>query len=167
MQGLENVLILLQEIPDAENLIPDYYEVDTEISRNNQDNVTNVQDEEKNTKHIQDQGKPTFVNIKWKEETEKQLVNIEKNIASNRETDAPIKYSEIKNVISKLKRDKAPGPDTIINEIVKFSKNVFIISIVKLFNPILNTGIYPSMWKCSYLILLHKSGEKSYPNNYP
>ncbi|CAC5370981.1 unnamed protein product [Mytilus coruscus] len=28
---------------DAENLIPDYYEVDTEIARNNQDNVTNVQ----------------------------------------------------------------------------------------------------------------------------
>ncbi|CAC5383251.1 unnamed protein product [Mytilus coruscus] len=28
---------------DAENLIPDYYEVDTKISRNNQDNVTNVQ----------------------------------------------------------------------------------------------------------------------------
>ncbi|CAC5417233.1 unnamed protein product [Mytilus coruscus] len=28
---------------DAENLIPDCYEVDTEISRNNQDNITNVQ----------------------------------------------------------------------------------------------------------------------------
>ncbi|CAG2252847.1 unnamed protein product [Mytilus edulis] len=28
---------------DAKNLIPNYYEVDTEISRNNQDNVTNVQ----------------------------------------------------------------------------------------------------------------------------
>ncbi|CAC5370659.1 unnamed protein product [Mytilus coruscus] len=28
---------------DAENLIPDYYEVDTDIARNDQDNVTNVQ----------------------------------------------------------------------------------------------------------------------------
>ena len=125
-----------------------------------------LKDEEIITKHIQDQGKPTFVNIKWKEEIEKQLVNIEKNIISNRETDAPIKYSEIKNVISKLKKEKVPGPDTIINEIVKFSKNVSIKSIVKLFNLILNTGIYPSKWKYSYLILLHKSGVKTDPNNY-
>ncbi|CAC5367879.1 unnamed protein product [Mytilus coruscus] len=59
------------------------------------------------TKWLIDQGCSPWVKTQKKEEKEKQLVNIEKNITSNRETDASIKYSEIKNIISKLKKEKA------------------------------------------------------------
>ena len=38
--------------------------------------------------------------------------------------------------------------------------------IVKLFNTILNTGIYPNKWSKSFLILIQKSGNKSDPHNY-
>jgi hypothetical protein len=43
---------------------------------------------------------------------------------------------------------------------------VIIKSIAKMFNLILKTGIYPKSWKDSYIIALHKKGDKSDPNNY-
>jgi hypothetical protein len=37
---------------------------------------------------------------------------------------------------------------------------------VKLFNLILDSGKYPSAWRKSFIILIHKSGDKSDLNNY-
>ena len=82
------------------------------------------------------------------------------------ETDSPITYKEVKTVINNLKKGKASGPDNIINELIKYSKNVTIPCIVKLFNLILNTGIYPTSWQKSLIVLIHKDGDKNEPNNY-
>jgi hypothetical protein len=37
---------------------------------------------------------------------------------------------------------------------------------VKLFNLILDSGKYPSAWRKSFIIRIHKSGDKSDLNNY-
>ncbi|XP_071145017.1 uncharacterized protein [Mytilus edulis] len=82
------------------------------------------------------------------------------------ETDAPITFAEVKLVISNLKVNKSAGPDRIVNEILKHSQPVIINSIVKVFNLILKTGNYPDSWKLSFMIPLHKKGDKLDPNNY-
>ena len=57
---------------------------------------------------------------------------------------------------------KSSGPDKILNEILKYSKPVTLKSYTKLFNLILKSGCYPK----SYIIAIHKSGDKSNLNNY-
>ena len=91
---------------------------------------------------------------------------LKKNICFNPETDDPITIKEIKFVLNKLKNGKAGGPDGIINEVIKYSCNITLKSVAKLFNLILKSGQYPKRWNKSYMILLHKSGSKSDPSNY-
>lgn len=68
--------------------------------------------------------------------------------------------------MNKLKNGKAGGPDGIINEVIKYSCNITLKSVAKLFNLISKSGHYPKQWNKSYMILLHKSGSKSDPSNY-
>jgi len=65
-----------------------------------------------------------------------------------------------------LKTGKSAGLDLISNEIIKFSGICTCKSITKLFNLILDSGKYPSNWRKSFIILIHKSGDKLNINNY-
>ena len=167
MQYRQNIY---NSLTDTFNKKPkDYWEIIKSLKgkKNEENDIPEIlNDENIIINHIQNQGKPAKVNELFAKELEEKLNDIEKNIEFNEKTDAPITCSEIKKVIYNLKKGKSPGPDNIINEIIKYSKNVTIKSIAKLFNIILNSGIYPSMWKKSFVILLHKSGEKCDPNNY-
>ena len=82
------------------------------------------------------------------------------------ELDIPISRSEIIEEISKLDNNKAISFDRVSNEILKTGKLVFAKPLLNLFNPILSSTIYPTNWKCDILTPLHKSGDKSDPNNY-
>ena len=48
----------------------------------------------------------------------------------------------------------------ISNEILKTAKLVISEPILRLFNSILSSSIYPSQWKMDILSPIHKSGEK-------
>ena len=63
-------------------------------------------------------------------------------------------------------RNNATHPLYIANEIIKYSSVATCKSIVKLFNLILDSGKYPSVWRKSFIIRIHKSGDKSDLNNY-
>ena len=65
-----------------------------------------------------------------------------------------------------MKTGKSAGPYLISNEIIKFSGICTCKSITKLFNLILDSGKYPSNWRKSFIILIHKSGDKLNINNY-
>ena len=123
-------------------------------------------DIEKTVKHVQDQGRGKNNNETFKNQIDEKLQSLEKNICFNPETDDPITIKEIKFVLNKLKNGKAGGPDGIINEVIKYSCNITLKSVAKLFNLILKSGQYPKRWNKSYMILLHKSGSKSDPSNY-
>jgi len=123
-------------------------------------------DIEKTVKHVQDQGRCKNNNETFKNQIDEKLQSLEKNICFNPETDDPITIKEIKFVLNKLKNGKAGGPDGIINEVIKYSCNITLKSVAKLFNLILKSGQYPKQWNKSYMILLHKSGSKSDPSNY-
>ena len=69
-------------------------------------------------------------------------------------------------MIKSLKTSKAAGPDSILNEIIKYSCPVTIKSVTKLFNLIFQTGYYPDCWRKAFIIPIFKSGDKDDPNNY-
>ena len=80
--------------------------------------------------------------------------------------DSEISVKEMYDKIRKLKNNKSPGPDGIINEILKCGKFYLVPLIRKLFNLIMESGCFPSVWKKGFIINIHKSGTIVDPNNY-
>ena len=73
---------------------------------------------------------------------------------------------EIMSSAMSLKRNKAPGTDSIINGMIKSGitnlKSVF----THLFNSIFSLGHYPNIWRTNSLSLLHKKGDRKSCDNY-
>ena len=78
----------------------------------------------------------------------------------------PISREEIEFAFRKLKNRKAPGPDSILGEILKHSKEKIIPFFVKLFNVLFENGIYPKEWTDSFILPIYKKGDINNPNNY-
>ena len=80
----------------------------------------------------------------------------------------PISIEEVTLAIRKLKTQKAPGPDGIIGELLKYAwKNDLILNFfVKLFNSLFENGIFPENWTESIVMPLYKKGDVNNPNNY-
>ena len=74
--------------------------------------------------------------------------------------------NEVKKGIKDLKSGKSGGPDLILNEFIKNSKDSMVLVLVKLFNKILQTGIFPKQWNVSYISSIFKSGNPNDCNNY-
>ena len=80
--------------------------------------------------------------------------------------DKPFTEKELEECINKLKRNKSPGEDNILNEYILESKTVIMPILCKLFNVILMTGSYPERWVKSILVPLFKKGPVNDPGNY-
>ena len=65
-----------------------------------------------------------------------------------------------------LKNGKACGVDLVSNEMLKCSRSIMLPALKKLFNKILQTGHYPTIWRDSWLKPIHKSGDINDPNRY-
>ena len=77
-----------------------------------------------------------------------------------------ITLDEIKENIKLLKNKKAPGLDSITNEMIKCSNEIMIKHLQTLFNAILNSGYYPQSWNHGLICSIYKSGKKDDPSNY-
>lgn len=77
-----------------------------------------------------------------------------------------ILVSEVEKAIKSQKMDKAPGPDRITNELMRGTITELSPLLRKIFNDILHTGIIPSQWAESHIILLYKKGPKDDIGNY-
>ena len=77
-----------------------------------------------------------------------------------------ITIEEIKQTIKKLKNKKAPGNNSITNEMITCSDGLMLVKLEKLFNKIFKTGYYPNSWNEGLIFSIHKSGENENPNNY-
>ncbi|VDI43776.1 Hypothetical predicted protein, partial [Mytilus galloprovincialis] len=82
------------------------------------------------------------------------------------ELDRPFTEQEIDICVKKLKREKAPGYDNILNEFIKECKTVLLPLLCKLFNVILCTGWFPEVWVTSVLVPLFKKGSMNDTGNY-
>ncbi|KAI5715718.1 hypothetical protein M8J77_021397 [Diaphorina citri] len=78
--------------------------------------------------------------------------------------DTPVTASEVKNILRKLKNNKASGPDHIPNEVYKSLSNIDYI--VGLFNLVFDEELIPPEWSQSEIFCLYKKGDKSVPGNY-
>ena len=107
-----------------------------------------------------------FCNLQATNET---TPNTQHCAAENAE-EGPLDYNftekELDDILKRLKRNKSPGPDNILNEFLKTTKNTLLPTLTKLFNKILENGDFPKEWAHGYIIPIHKKGEKDNPENY-
>ena len=85
----------------------------------------------------------------------------------NEVLNTPITTQEILHAINKLHNGKATGLDKIANEHIKETKNIFIPIYEKLFNLILDTGIFPEQWSTGTIKPIYKNkGDHLNTQNY-
>ena len=80
--------------------------------------------------------------------------------------DYPITDEEFEAVINKLKANKSPGIDNILNEEIKMGKDAIKGHLVNLFSRILHTGKYPALWSFCLIVPIHKKDDRSKVENY-
>ena len=79
--------------------------------------------------------------------------------------DREIQLNEIAKAAKHLKNEKSSGIDSISNEMIKCSLGVFSSLYVRIFNKILNDGIFPRKWNDGYTTPIFKAGETADPGN--
>ena len=86
---------------------------------------------------------------------------------NNDDLNREISEDEVVKQMKKLKNNKAPGVDLILNELLKSSSAPLVETIVKLFNLVLDTGVIPSDWSIGMIKPLYKGkGSPESPDNY-
>jgi len=92
---------------------------------------------------------------------------LEQTIKDNQNPlDSPITWEELITQTKSLQPRKACGPDNIKNEMLKCSTPEMQAAMLKLFNIVLQSGCFPDIWCKGLISPIHKSGDKSDPNNY-
>lgn len=94
---------------------------------------------------------------------ERDLVNTEVNIPL---LDDPITPREVAVQVSRIKSDKACGPDGIPPGVFKLLPADWILCITTLFNSIFNSGLYPNVWSKTKFVTIFKKGDRKNPGNY-
>nr|XP_006825823.1 PREDICTED: uncharacterized protein LOC102805923 [Saccoglossus kowalevskii] len=80
--------------------------------------------------------------------------------------DQAITIVELEHALSRLNANKTAGIDGLLPEIFKHIPMIFKQLLVKLFNTILNTGIFPPQWVHGLIIPVYEKGERDSVNNY-
>ena len=78
----------------------------------------------------------------------------------------PILESEVEAAIHALQIGKSPGVDNIPSELLKSGGDILKKLLTDICYKIWETGIWPSEWKKSLIISLHKKGSKQKCENY-
>jgi hypothetical protein len=77
-----------------------------------------------------------------------------------------INETEMELFVKNLKNRKAPGPDGISNEMIKYGGLAICVEFQKLFNKIFEAFKIPEEWHTSITTPIFKKGQKSNPGNY-
>ena len=80
--------------------------------------------------------------------------------------DFPITWEELTTQTKSLQPRNTCGPDSIKNEMLKCSTPEMQGAVLKLFNTVLQSGCFPDIWCKGLISPIHKSGDKSDPDNY-
>ena len=80
--------------------------------------------------------------------------------------DKPIAEEEILKVFKNSKNGKSAGLDSLTKEIIWCLFKTHPTIVLRLFNDILNTGIFPHSWRVALIVLVHKKGHITELDNY-
>ena len=78
----------------------------------------------------------------------------------------PILIDEILESIHILKSCKSQGTDGIVSEFYKKIHDLKSHMSCVLFNEIVDSGVFPDMWRDSNIVPVHKSGSKDDTSNF-
>ena len=78
----------------------------------------------------------------------------------------PTTANDIKNIINELNSKKTSGPGSIPTEILKLTNNIISKPLSEIINLSFESGIFPSILKCSKIIPIYKKGENTSINSY-
>lgn len=79
---------------------------------------------------------------------------------ANTRISAPFTMEEVDNVIQRMKKNKAPGPDGIKAEILQALSEQITPKLTDLFNVCLKKGKFPNIWKRADVIIIKKGEDK-------
>ena len=96
----------------------------------------------------------------------KQLEEDNRNDNNDNILNEQISEEEILTCAKLLKNNKAAFNDKIRNEMIRHSIEFLLPVYSKLFNLILDSGIYPDTWCVGSITPIFKSGDRNDPNNY-
>ncbi|MCG7879398.1 MAG: reverse transcriptase domain-containing protein, partial [Candidatus Thiodiazotropha endolucinida] len=82
------------------------------------------------------------------------------------ELDREISVNEISGAIDSMKRGKSPGADGLVSDFFIDAKSFLVPYLHKVYNYILETGIYPTIWSEGLIVPIPKKGDLSDPTNY-
>ena len=92
---------------------------------------------------------------------------LDMQIEGNEHLDAPVTEEEVRKITTKLKNNKSPGIDGIVNEYIKYGIDKIANVLTAIFNLVLKAGIFPKSWLTGIIKPIYKNkGSKSDANNY-
>ena len=106
--------------------------------------------------HLSEEQEKIIRKLKQKENS-KNLLN---------ELDTEITIEEIIKTPKKIKSKKAAHSDKINNEMIKYSVDILANGFIKVFNTIMKSGKFPTLWCEGLISPIFKSGNKLDPSNY-
>ena len=92
--------------------------------------------------------------------------NISVNVLHDEFLDAPFTMFELENALKKLKNNKSPGFDNVINEFLKLNTPLFKEVLLYIFNALFNNSYFPEAWSIGLIIPIFKKGNPDSPENY-
>jgi hypothetical protein len=78
----------------------------------------------------------------------------------------PFTILELEEAMAQLKPSKAPGPDDIQNELLKFLDENNMQVILNHINTAFQTQVIPNQWKHAYIAAIYKKDDPAEPGNY-
>ena len=109
-------------------------------------------------------GKETEIGIEGREEIKQGKLSEEKIDVD--ELDEEITIQELESTIKELRKDKSAGHDNILNEFIVNASPTIKFLILAIFNNILLTEFFPSVWAVGSIVPIFKKGDNKNPNNY-
>ena len=77
-----------------------------------------------------------------------------------------ITQKSILDIIKSLNVNKAHGPDNISGRMVELCGDKITLPLSIIFENVINTGIFPTLWKSGNVTPVHKKDSKRIINNY-
>ena len=98
------------------------------------------------------------------------ITTIENNyvtpLKSNEFLDSYFTLAELEKALTKLKNEKSPGLDNILNEFLKLNTSLFKKTLLSIFNALFSKGYFPKVWSVGVIIPIFKKGDINQAENY-